>query len=228
MRGISMSDSITAGRSSASRSSASMPSLASDHAIAFAHQQALRDTAHGQRVVHHQHQRRTAPRRLRAWLGCSGRRAAPAAQRCARFAVQRGQRHRVVDQRHAGPRAAGSRRPARQARQLRPTFLTTTSWLPTLRRHAGHALRRAAHDDHRLRAAHGRVTDTGALQQSSQPEERQLLLGPSCTALSIRRSTRAWARGARFRSASKVRPPVNATTQHHDLRDRRGQRQAPA
>ena len=58
MRGISMSDSTTAGRSSLQPLERLQAVLGRQrHAVAFALQQALRDAAHRERIVDHQHQR---------------------------------------------------------------------------------------------------------------------------------------------------------------------------
>ena len=105
MRGISMSDSTTPGFSSASLSKRLEAVLRQHDAIALALQQALGDAAHGDRVVDDQHQRRATAAVAGAQAARSGRRGARRRSRPRRVAVQRGQRHRVVDQRRR-PRPA--------------------------------------------------------------------------------------------------------------------------
>jgi hypothetical protein len=112
MRGISMSDSTTAGSSSCSRSSACRPSAASDHAVAFALQQALRHAAHRDGVVHHQtsgtwwelrpdHHRHISAFGAPGPVGFMPFAAPRSAALAGLLAIHRSQGHRVVDQHHA-------------------------------------------------------------------------------------------------------------------------------
>ena len=100
-----------------------------DDAVAFALQQALRHTAHGDGVVHHHDQRHLARwlhagdglgRRCFALQLLGGLLVQHGGQALAQFTdlrtVHRGQRHRVVDQHHS---TRGQHRHASQARQAR-------------------------------------------------------------------------------------------------------------
>jgi hypothetical protein len=89
MRGISMSDSTIAAFSRpAARALEAV--LGERHAVAFAHQQALRDAAHRERIVDHQHQRRCrrlgSTDRLRGSAAASPQRA-PSRARASPYSV---------------------------------------------------------------------------------------------------------------------------------------------
>ena len=198
--------------------------LGSDDAVAFARQQALRDAAHGQRVVHHQHQRRHLLHRL---LGHGTHAAVRQAHARARtVGIHRGQRHRVVDQCH---RARGQQRHTHQARQARQLRADVLDHHLLVAHHFvdvdGDTLRGAANYHHHLRARRG-VAARAGLQQRCQPVEGDTLAveiiaaaGIGGLGLGTRHALDDLDQRRRHRNLEF------ATAQVHDLRDSSGQRQ---
>ena len=139
-------------------------------------QQALRDAAHGERVVDHQHQRRLRARPTASTAGASAP-SAIAARGHARAPLRR-----TAWPAPPGCRSAPARRrrssvmPARPGSRAScgPRFLTTTSWLPSTSSTCS-AMRccGAADDHHRLRARLRSLAARAGLQQRAEPEERQ-------------------------------------------------------
>ena len=207
------------------------------HSVAFALQQALRDAAHSDRVVHHQHQRHLA--RCRS---CRGGHRAPrfghhihrhATQRQAAacgahlFAIHRGQGHRVVNQHH---RARSEHRHARQAgkpRQLGPQVFHHHFAVAQHFIHVhGDALRCAAQHHHGAGLA-GRcfAAVVRCLKQCTRPEERQLLTRHLEGASAVRRFQLHRGHPAHdFHDIGRHAHRQVSCAQHHHLRHRRGQR----
>ena len=168
-------------------------------AVAFTQQQALGDATHCQRVVNHHDQRRFG----RCPIRRPGGRRLLARRRCGlqyrlqyrlqrrlgglagQLTVQRGQGHRVVDQRRPARRQQGHADQARQPRQLRPKVLDhhflVAQHLIDMQRHA--LVGTAHHHDHGR--APRRHPARAALQQRVEPEERHAAFAKTVLAAGV-------------------------------------------
>ena len=147
------------------------------HAVTFAFEQTLGDAAHGDGVIHHQHQRQLVGRldQLGGHIRRIGGLASPVArgaQHTGQITVHRRQRHRVVDQNHC---TRGQHRHTRQTRQtckLRPEVFHHHFAVAQHFVHVqGQTLTRAAEHHHGQGLAQGFVAACRHLQQGTRPEE---------------------------------------------------------
>ena len=202
--------------------------LGQGDAVAFTHQQSLCDAAHGQRIVHHQHQRCQRRHRCRRRQQAMQPGIGPAATGGASVVtVQRGQRHRVVDQRH---RARGQQRDARQSGQadhlraqvLDDHFVVAQHFVDLHR----HALLRTAYHHHGARATARFGAARTLLQQRAEPVEGHRPVRHRERSAGVGRVDFLGQGAAHdLHQRRRHRHDGASTTQHHDLRDRGGQRQ---
>jgi len=201
------------------------------HPVAFALQQALRDAAHRDRIVHHQHQRNVADRHGRSRLTAvsfNHHRLLLLVQPSPNLrAIHRRQRHRVVNQ---GDRSRSQHRHTRQpwqARELRPQVFHHHFLVAQHLVHVhGQALRRTAEHHHRqgtplwLGRSHRRH------QQGTAPVKRHVLVSHTQRVLAVGlRQFVSTDPAHHFHEVGRHTQCDIPRTQHDHLRDRRGQGQ---